>query len=170
MKHEKSISTISDVAQSIEDLVCDDELLAKITLNFLAQLNESIDTNNTKYQISGSHILRTCWPYANNPPDESELVTAPMAYQKKEMKLSASNTFETKVLTILQKHLNKRVSVSNLLDFAFAAAKVTGIPLKRKFTHSKQRIIQWLFENWEHVEPHVEEAIALSCEPKREKE
>ena len=167
MRHAKQNNTIHDISKSIEEIICDDELLAKITINFLSQLNQNLYSKNLSNNISSSKIIETCWPYSQNPLEEKELSISPMIYCEKELKKDLSNEFEAKIYTILQKSFGKKVTVANLLDVALTSSKVISIPLRRKSTHSKQRIIQWLYQNWEKIQPRIDEIISLSCDSKQ---
>ncbi|KAH0786478.1 hypothetical protein GPJ56_009549 [Histomonas meleagridis] len=160
-KTETKLEIIEKLSEAIEKIISDDEILIKIAINFAHKLNDHLDANE---EINGplfdsTKIAEYCWPYAKDPPTLEDLSVPKTFYQTKELKKGVSSDFETEILSNIQKAFGKKVKMSDLRKIASIISKKTSIPLKKRYTKSKKRIIEWMYVNWEKVEPHLKNTI-----------
>ena len=162
-KAESKLETIEKLSEAIERIIGDDEILVKIALNFTHKLNDHLDSVEG---ISGplfdpSKIVEHCWPYARNPPSLEDLSVPRTVFQTKELRKGNSSNFEADILSLIQRSLGKKVKMSDLRKIASVISKKISVPLKKRSTQSKKRIIEWLYTNWEKAEPHINESVLL---------
>ena len=162
-KEETKLGTLVELSEAIEKMVGDDETLVKIGLNFIHKLNTHLDSHEeiSESIFDPNKIAEQCWPYARDPPSLEALSVPRTVFQTKELRKGNSSNFEADILSIIQRSIGKKVKMSDLRKISSIISKKISVPLKKRSTQSKKRIIEWLCVNWEKAEPHLNESVML---------
>ena len=170
--------SLKDIAEKIPKLVNDDEILHKITLNYISELQKSLRTPNQMRDFqSFQEILSFCWPYSfekeydhNNiqelnsseAPSDNEVqfnhkLNTDLNDKSKKRMLEPENL---NTLILIQRKFGEKIKLSELAILVKNLSKKTGIPCHKKDRLSKERITTWLSQNWDIFELLLDDEIA----------
>ena len=160
--------TLEEITQKIPNLINDDEILYKLTLNFLANLQDSLShPDNMKDFQNSQEIINSCWPYSfeNNNQDlnsQEKTNNQTNIIQDSNYKSKKRHTLESQhlnILILIQRKFGDKIKLSELAVLAKNLSIRTNIPCRKKDRLSKERITIWLSHNWKIFEPLLDEEL-----------
>jgi hypothetical protein len=163
--------SLRELANSIEKITGDDEILTKITLRYLRSLQIHLKNHHPLPDSFFTNILVHNWPYSSSPPPpeqfEASLTVIPPPTTSK-----ALDRVESDYLTRIQKGVGRRIKGIELGTLCKALSARAFVYLPKKSLISKQRMLAWIVENEAALNEHFEVTLTdwISQQKPKEKE
>lgn len=151
---------VSRVAAEIEKIAGDDEIISKIVLSYLRELEEHLDRNHAPSDHFYQNIITAHWPYSAKPPTAAELGLLPREdVRPPPVPPTPETSVQDNYLTQIQKALGKKVKGEELVSLCRFISKQLNIPLHKKSTVSKARLLAWLSDYDANISPRFSEFL-----------
>ena len=150
---------VESLAMSIERIAGDDELISKIVLSYLRELEEHLDRSHAPSDHFYQNILTAHWPYSGKLPTAEEMCLVPKNEVKTPPALKQPEDAGQRYLTVIQKALGKKVKGEELVAFCRFIAKQCELTLHKKSIISKGRLLAWLADHDNVIAPQFTELL-----------
>jgi hypothetical protein len=152
MRREQRPETVQQLAESIEKMVGDDEILSKIVLAYLGRLRSLLQAGIIPDEAFYNRIFVSHWPYSADPPSLEDFGRTEKCPEVQVPRADIGANERT-YLSEIQRQLGRKVKGGELFALCKELAVKTGIRFRKKFQVSKTRALSWLVENSDLIEP-----------------
>jgi hypothetical protein len=150
---------LPQIAQSIEAITADDEILSKIALRYLRDLRGHLDAGRDPPPGFFTNVLTNSWPYEADAPSVNDLCGPPLVVEIAAPSVEMGD-IERLCLMEIQKAVGHSVKLAELTSFCRVLAGRASTRLPKKQLVSKARLLTWIADTYDVLESHFEAALA----------
>lgn len=151
--------SISSLTAAIERIAGDDELISRIVLSYVEELEDQLVQGQNPSDKFFTNIIRTHWPKYERKSCHSDemIIDFPEPETSEESKLEQD--MMDQYLARIQKVRGKKVKGVELQTLCRTLATKTGRSITKKSLISKPRMLQWIVKNRDSIEPVFDQAL-----------